>query len=252
MRLKLIVLFCLSALSCNAQTGDLVSSLTSYPIPTNRDSITSLVTFHKRCMVSIKEGKVYAEDYKLSKKESLLPFVVKKGGDIRLRGTESVLKVDDGYLVGFNGGEWGGDLYWFSADGSAHYKISGNNIIQFIKNGDSIYVIEGLAHLSLSEGSIMQIKKINNKWLAFTYAILPTAPEVAVLDGKGNFIIATDRSLLQVDNKASIKTLVEKGIWYYANPTSMVVTDDAIFIGMQGGVFKYNLITARKEFLKKQ
>jgi hypothetical protein len=252
MRLKLVVLCCLSALSCDAQKGDLVSSLTSYPIPTNRDSITSLITFHKRCIVSIKEGKVYAEDNKLSKKESLLPFVVKEGGDISLRGKESILKVDDGYLVGFNGGEWGGDLYWFSADGSAHYKISGNNIIQFIKNGDSIYVIEGLAHLSLSEGSIMQIKKINNKWLATTYAVLPTAPEVVVLDSNGNFIIVTDKSLLQIDNKASIKILVEKGIWYYADPTSMVVADNAVFIGMQGGVFKYNLITGGQEFLKRR
>ena len=93
MRLKKVVLCCLSALSCNAQTDDLVSSLKSYPIPTNRDSITSLVTFHKRCIVSIKEGKVYAEDDKLSKKESLLPFIVKQGGDISLRGKESVLKV---------------------------------------------------------------------------------------------------------------------------------------------------------------
>src|SRR5581483_5919719 len=27
------------------------------------------------------------------------------------------LRVDDGWLIGFNEGEWGGALYWFSANG---------------------------------------------------------------------------------------------------------------------------------------
>jgi len=49
-----------------------------------------------------------------------------------------VLEVEDGYLVGFHGGEFGGDLYWFSKNGQKKYKISGDNIVQFIKRDSKI------------------------------------------------------------------------------------------------------------------
>ena len=40
-------------------------------------------------------------------------------------------RVDDGWLVGFNKGEFGAALYWFSADGKQNYKISDHQVWEF-------------------------------------------------------------------------------------------------------------------------
>ncbi|MFZ6643936.1 hypothetical protein ACO0LL_29695 [Undibacterium sp. TC4M20W] len=63
-----------------------------------------------------------------------------------------LMEVDDGWLVGFNRGEFGASLYWFSKDRKEHYKISNHHIIDFIKKVDGLYAIEGLAHRGSSEG----------------------------------------------------------------------------------------------------
>jgi len=45
----------------------------------------------------------------------------------------ATFKVSDGWLVGFNRGEWGGALYWFGASGTANYTISKHPIVDFIQ-----------------------------------------------------------------------------------------------------------------------
>ena len=54
--------------------------------------------------------------------------------------------VDDGWLVGFNHGEFGAALYWFSRDGKRHYEISRHHVVTFFALADGIHAIEGLAH----------------------------------------------------------------------------------------------------------
>src|SRR6187431_3613958 len=44
------------------------------------------------------------------------------------KGFRTVKKVDNGYLVGFNKGEFGGSLYWFSERGDTSYQISRVNV----------------------------------------------------------------------------------------------------------------------------
>jgi hypothetical protein len=65
--------------------------------------------------------------------------------------------VSDGWLVGFNQGEFGAALYWFSRDGKRKYKISDHQVQRFVSLTDGVYAIEGLGHLTMSEGSIIRI-----------------------------------------------------------------------------------------------
>ena len=115
---------------------------------------------------------------------------------------------------------------------------------------NKIYAIEGLAHLSMSEGSIVEIKKDNGKWTSKEYLKLPSAPEAIELDSKNNFIIVTSSSLLSIDNYNHIDTLIATGMWdSYLYPNSLVNQNDILFIGMRKGVFKYNLLTKKDEWL---
>jgi hypothetical protein len=73
-------------------------------------------------------------------------------------------RVEDGWLAGYNGGEFGAELWWFSPDGSRSYKVSDHQINQFLAVNDVVLAAEGLSHLSTSEGSIIRLSKKDGKW----------------------------------------------------------------------------------------
>lgn len=125
----------------------------------------------------------------------------------------TVVEVEDGYLVGFYRGEFGGNLFWFSNDGTQHYMISNERIRQFKVRGGKLFAIEGLAHLSSSRGGIVELKKENARWKSFCYLTLPSAPFLFELDKKNNFVIVTSSSLISVDEGKRIKPLVINAIW---------------------------------------
>ena len=255
----------------------------TYPVPTNKDTIRKYNSAKSDWMVYYEEDEIRVDDIRNLKINPIakLPFDVFQSSyevkdingekHIIVTGPEEggvdVVEVKDGYLIGFNRGEWGGDLYWFSKNGKEKYKISGHQIVQFIKRDNKIYAIEGLAHLSMSRGSIIEIEKKEGKWITKEFLKLPTAPEVIQLDSKENFIVVTfgtdwsfDKGgksvihatpgLFSIDRKANIVTLVKDGIWgddLY--PSSMVIQNDVVYIGMRKGVYKFDLVTKRDEWL---
>lgn len=253
MRQLIIIFAFLSFISCQAQSNkNLIENWKSYQVTTNRDTLNKLGFSLDDYTVFLENGKVHVANSRQFKNHLQLPFDIKakKKEYVNLRGSQSFIKVADGYLVGFYRGEWGGNLYWFSNDGKQHYKISDHEIVQFIKRDNKIYAIEGLDHLNNSYGSVLNIYKLNGKWNTTTYLPLNTAPEAIGLDSKNNLIVVTSKSLLLVDPDAKIKTLVEPGIWYYGlYPASLVIFNDNVFIGMRKGVFKYSLQTGNQVWL---
>ena len=224
----------------------------SYSVPLNEDSIHNYgFDLLGEWTVFIKENEIFATKNKNIISDTL-PFNItrKETEKYKIGGRRSTIQVDDGYIVGFYRGEWGGNLYWFSKDGNQKYEISKHEIVQFIKRENKIYAIEGLAHLSMSNGSIIEIKKVNNKWTAVEYIKLPSAPKGVDLDAKNNFVIITSKSLLKVDTNSKINTLIEEGFWdagFY--PTSLVIKDNIAYIGMRKGILKYDLKTKKQEWL---
>ncbi|HWD87638.1 MAG TPA: hypothetical protein VG367_05885 [Mucilaginibacter sp.] len=238
--------------SCYSQVNKtLVDNWHSYAVPTNRDSLKKYSWSQNDWAVFIKDGNVNAKKQNRHIGADTLPFKIdpKVYKDAFCRGKISVIRVDDGYLAGNYRGEWGGDLYWFSDNGKKYYKISDDEVVQFIKRDNQIYAIQGLAHLGMSEGSIIKIEKSNNKWIAIEYLKLPTAPEAIALDKDKNFIIITSKSLLKIGSLSHAKFLIEKGMWYYLYPTSMVIKDNIVYSGMRAGIFRYNLATGEQKWL---
>ena len=185
-----------------------------------------------------------------------------------LAGLIDLVKVQDGYLIGFNRGEWGGELYWFSKNGKKRYEISGHQIVKFIERDNKIYAIAGLAHLWRSNGSVIEIEKKKKKWVAKDFLELPAAPYAIEHDNKNNFVIITSSGLFSIDRKANIDTLSvnidtlgmnnvhyiqlpfgTRGFWGLLYPTSMVIHNDVVYVGMRKGVYKFDLITRKEEWL---
>jgi hypothetical protein len=105
--------------------------------------------------------------------------------------------VRDGWLVGFNEGEFGAALYWFSSDGRRNYKISDDQVVDFMSTSQGIIAIQGLAHMGVSEGSIIRLAPAakTGRWTSTEVKSLPEAPESFVRLNDGRIFLALSDSL---------------------------------------------------------
>ena len=162
----------------------------------------------------------------------------------------SGIKVKEGFLVGFNRGEFIGELRWYSNKRKIKKKYVGYDIIQFIKRDSEVYAMEGLYHMASSYGSIINLNFKDNKYVPRKYLKLPDAPMAIALDTNKNFLVITSKSILTVNQDKTIQIILDDCFWKFGlSPNSIVINNDIIYAGMREGVFKYNLKTKKQEWL---
>lgn len=209
--------------------------------------------------VSILDGKIHIQSY-TAPQEGTLPFIIPKRP--RFLGSRSVLKTDDGFLVGFDAGEWGGSLWWFSKNGADSYMLSADNIIKLIDIDGIPIAIMGLAHLSIDYGGILELArhstKLGRKWLLDLGADSDNTPTKNVREIKWGI----ERSLsldsrpytFARDNKGGLLIITTKGLSYYYKgaiqhihssyygsvyPNSIAISSEGIiFVGMRHAIAK--------------
>ncbi len=163
------------------------------------------------------------------------------------------LKVDDGWLIGFNQGEFGRALYWFDRSGQSRYKISNHQVVAFFPSSNEILAIEGLAHLSSSYGSITRLTK-SHRWQAEKLTLLPEAPYAGVQFLDGRLLLVLSSSLAEYsrkENREILKFVEKDGDWGGLYPNSVVLTNDQTkaYIGMRQYVAEYHFERRTLRFL---
>lgn len=143
------------------------------------------------------------------------------------------LKVEGGWIAAYNEGEFGSAIYWFSMDGKKKKKLSEHQINAFLCEGDRIFAVEGLAHLSTSHGSMIEIVKENGIWMVKEFLPLPSSAEAIARIATGDYAIVTSDSLLRVNLKREILILIPNANWGCLYPNSIEVDDGYIYIGMR-------------------
>jgi hypothetical protein len=155
------------------------------------------------------------------------------------------MRVDDGWLVGFNQGEFGAALYWFSRDGNQSYKVSDDQVVAFFSVPGALYAIEGLAHMDVSQGSVIRIARAEpgERWRASTLVELPHAPCTVSTRRDGSMFIASPNSIVAISRDQKVTTLLQDPSWY--RPTSSVLSPDEqkLYIGMQYFVGEFDIGT---------
>lgn len=148
-------------------------------------------------------------------------------------GRRSMLHTGDGWLIGFDAGEFGGGLWWFSNDGSEAKKLLEQNVHSIYETPDGVFVLAGLAHLGIDNGEIDQFTNKPEKVSLKYKASLGGSPEASALGPEGQIIIATMGSVLLVDHAGKVHELYRSGenLTY---PTSVVVKANGdIFVAMR-------------------
>jgi hypothetical protein len=167
-------------------------------------------------------------------------------------GATRFARVDDGWLVGFNQGEFGAALFWFSSDGQRHYRISEHQVVDFFPYAGGWAAIEGLGHLGLARGSIIRITRHGTgRWQARTTLTLPDAPYAVAQVPYGPTLIVLGGSLIAVEALSRWTTLIDKAPWEPLYPHSAVLTADSrtLYVGMRQYVAEFDLQTRKLRML---
>lgn len=171
----------------------------------------------------------------------------------QFRGASAFARVDDGWLVGFNQGEFGAALYWFSADGKRNYKVSDHQVADFFSLPGGLHAIEGLAHMGMSEGSVIRITRPQPRarWQASTATKLPFAPYAVSVRRDGTMLITLSDSLVAVGDDRKVTTLLAEPPWGGLYPNSSILSSDEqkLYIGMRQFVGEFDLSTKKLRLL---
>lgn len=109
------------------------------------------------------------------------------------------LRVDGGWLVGGDRGEWGGELVFVGDDGRFQ-EILDDNVEDIHRLGDGIVAIVGLAHMSLNDGAIMKLERAaDGQWQAHRWRVLPGAPGGSVVTREGIIVPVVGGGAILVD-----------------------------------------------------
>ncbi|SIO02252.1 hypothetical protein SAMN05444166_2077 [Singulisphaera sp. GP187] len=169
-----------------------------------------------------------------------MPFTIQQGSmQEGLSGEWFSVQVTDGWVIGFDKGEWGGALWWFSPDGKKRYKISGDQVSGFFKTDAGLLALSGIAHGTISRGRIIRLTRGGDGfWHSEHFVDLKGAPETAVIGADGALIVATHDRLLRVHlDSGSIDVLLKDAFWGGLDPKSMILAPSgAIYLGMRHGV----------------
>ena len=148
-------------------------------------------------------------------------------------GRRHVLAVSDGFLVGFDAGEWGGGLYWFSPDGANAAKLADENVHGLVKVApDLVASIEGLSHMSSSEGNVRWIEQ-HGSWRGGALTALDAGPSTFAATPEAIYVL-TRESLMRVGTKDRKATTIQPVRTAQLYPDSMAIdVDGTMWIGMR-------------------
>ena len=167
------------------------------------------------------------------------------------RNASAFARVDDGWLIGFNEGEWGGALWWFSTDGKSNYKVSDHQIVEFFSLPNGLHAIEG--NLTMSEGSVVRIAPLASRarWRAVSVLKLPPTPKTVSVRHDGKMLITLSDALVCVDDDNKITLLLKNAPWrdLYPNSSILSADEERLYIGMRQFVGEFDIPTKKLRLL---
>lgn len=181
--------------------------------------------------------------------EDPLPFAYERGPD--RQGYRHVVQVADGWLVGFDAGEFGGGLWWFSTRGERSVQLrppanapvhpddifQAENVRGFARHGHDLLIFMGLDHRSGRSGRVFRLVQQAGHWTLSIFAVLDASPAGWVVD-HDRILVLTESGLWQAMTDGRSKKLhsLDVGSPY---PNSMVLgREGALYIGMRRYVLR--------------
>jgi HEAT repeat protein len=119
------------------------------------------------------------------------------------------IKMIDGYLVGSDRGEWGGELLFIEKKGE-YEKLLDENIEGIYNISSGVAVIAGLRHMGMNRGYLYKVTRDDNEgWSATKWKTLPGAPYKSCLRNDGSLFVYCAGGSVVINQDGEIKFISE-------------------------------------------
>jgi hypothetical protein len=219
-----------------------------YPMPENDSSAMQCANYSQlEWRVSLSEtgtAQIVPRPKPYGARFSKLPAGVKRQKG--MIGAESTFKLQNGWLLGFDAGEFGGGLWFADVDGKTQ-ELSNENVRGFVETQQGVLVFVGLAHMGLDSGKVLIVPyKITSQTDLRTLGELDGAPEAVSKLSDDTALVITTQGISQIASSGVSKTLLRRrfsGLY----PNSIVsASDSAIYAGMR--LFVVRLVPQSGEY----
>jgi hypothetical protein len=153
--------------------------------------------------------------------------------------------VANGWLAGYNHGEFGGSIWWFAPDGRDSAKVSDEQIVAFVKMRAGLIGVSGLNHMDIHEGRVVTlIQDQTGRWKATPILELGDGPETVVLESDTALLIVGSSQLMrahlnQATSNAHLERLITGRSWGLLYPSSAVRDPSGVvYVGMRHAVMR--------------
>lgn len=150
------------------------------------------------------------------------------------------LSLEEGYLVGYDSGEWGGGLYWYDRRGQLRQMVDRENVLWMFELPFGVLVFSGIDHLGLRSGHVRVLRySAEHQWSGDSIE-LPGAPMALLFESEESALVAVRGALLRVQwgPDASVRVLHEAiGDWLAVTSIEKE-PDGTIFLGMSHAVVR--------------
>jgi hypothetical protein len=164
------------------------------------------------------------------------------------RGVKYVFESDDGWVVMFDHGEFGGGIEWYARTGGQPRSIFGGppaqddfvpqNVNRALAADGVIYVLQGLSHMGISEGQLVRIWREHDHFSSHVIARYASEPVDWIRRDDGAWFVATWNAIWETREGAP-STVVARLPEIMSYPTSLLLAaDGTFFVGTRGGVVR--------------
>lgn len=174
--------------------------------------------------------------------------------DNRARSKDRIsIAVEGGTLMAINKGEWGGTVLFRPTGSKKETVVSRDQVVAFVRLPDGLYAVEGLAHLSMSRGSILRLERTKGGagWKTARVVKLPAAPYAATIRRDGTLIITLSDGVVAYEAKFGTQRIVKASAFSQFYPSSSALTPDEriLYVGMRQYVAQVELGTGQVRML---
>lgn len=232
--LPLVALLCIACcVSCKEKAGRaLPSGWSLVNTPTLDSPMLQCANYSKQSwkVSSIKDA-IGIEDSQPLRLAQALPDNFKRTAD--MVGNSSAVELTDGFLIGFDGGEFGGGLWRSQKDGSSVTKLLDAPVRSLMATSKGVLVFTGTAHMGLDNGQAWILRNIAEDRQPALLLELDGAPQVLFHEGGDSVLVVTTHGVTRVTPEGRTEVLT-KAPFQSLYPASVAETSDhQIYVGMR-------------------
>ncbi len=202
----------------------------------------------------VKNGDLFFFDrYDVEFYGDTLPFPIEELADhVKCRiggGNYHILQNENDWYIGTNRGEWGGTLFKLSSNFKKCSEICHANVNQLFTFEDKVYMVEGLSHLGLSGGTIVELK---DDQTLDTLLTLDETPRYLLFNTRDEGYLLTDSKLYAINTKMDTTCLFHNEEFPYLYPSNLILYEDTLYVAMRGGILTFCTRTKEVKWLTRK